>query len=235
MTHPVTEVKEGVSEEQGEETEDQQVVKKRKISTEDDLFADLESGEEYGFKITPNVPHESRMPESNLENGKVEELEGLVSGDVLPPPVPPRNLSLSPSPSQSFTSDLSNGAGRVDIRGSNSSIEENGGSFLGEGRGGVSPPLGQNEVANDDDMETPPPLPAKSSWRKSSQPPKKLQDIEEEERALISELDELEKLVSRDSTELAQTVVDPMDNVRRDATKVIEPRLTNGGVTQTQL
>lgn len=125
-----------------------------------------------------------------------------------------------------------NGAGRVDIYGNNSSLDNGSGPFLGEGRGGgkVSPPLGTNQT---EDTETPPPLPAKLGRRRSFQPPKKLQDIEEEEKALISELDELEKLVSRDSTEFEQIYQEPV-NIDSQ-TKASKLPLANGGVAQTKL
>lgn len=99
------------------------------------------------FELSPNPAHRP-----SVENGEV------------PPPVPPRNQSLSPSPSRDN--------GQFDSS-----------PFLGEGRGG-SPPRD----------EIPPPIPAKNK------PPSKILsgDIEEEEKALISELDELERLVSKD-------------------------------------
>ena len=164
------------------------------------------------------------------ENGEVDQLEESGSENELqPPPVPPRSHSLSPSPSQGSYNDLFNGAGRVDIYGSNSSLENGSGPFLGEGRGGgkVSPPLQMEET------ETPPPLPAKTGRRRSFQPPKNLQDIEEEEKALISELDELEKLVSRDSSEFIQTYQGPVDIDSQ--TKVNEMPLANGSVPQTKM
>ena len=141
-----------------------------------------------------------------------------------PPPVPPRSHSLSPSPNQTpYHDHLYGGGGLVDIYGDNGSTSSNNGTstrpFLGQGRGGdknnmASPPLPMNHlearsttavaaaVASPEE-DVPPPLPAKQGRRRqggsgaASPPSQDLQDIREEEQALISILDELEKTVSR--------------------------------------
>ena len=140
------------------------------------------------------------------------------TNDSPPPPVPPRSHSLSPSPNQTPYHEFAIG-GQMDIYGDSSVAQELNGTstrpFLGQGRGGgdmsASPPL---PVANTDarstavnmatpmspDDHTPPPLPAKRGQRKpmaASPPSQHLQDIKEEEQALISMLDELERSISR--------------------------------------
>ena len=191
-----------------QEEDHEQLPKKMKMDDNGpttDLFADLQNGDEYGFKITTNDAYRN-----NIENDdEVEVLEESGSEEEeMPPPIPPRNHSLSPSPNQTPYHDVLVG-GRVDIYGENSQLESksNGGSFLVEGRGGdkVSPPLPKMmmnhvgninvEVENGSESSTPPPLPTK--LRRRQPPSKSLHDIEEEEKALISELNELEKLVTR--------------------------------------
>ena len=100
------------------------------------------------FELSANPAHRQ-----SVENGE------------LPPPIPPRNQSLSPSPAS-----------------------DNSQHFLGGGRGGTPP---RDEI--------PPPLPVKKTLAISKTPSG---DIEEEEAALISELDELERLVSRNPPQL---------------------------------
>lgn len=150
-----------------------------------------------------------------------------VQNEPPPPPVPPRSHSLSPpstSPSLTPFHDLTYG-GRVDIYGDNSTFSQelvNNGNgtttrpFLGQGRGGgdttASPPLPVNHaearstatttVATpmSPDEDTPPPLPVKRGPRRSqaaSPPSQHLLDIQEEEQALMSILDELERSISR--------------------------------------
>ncbi len=92
---------------------------------------------------------------------KLSETEG--------PPVPPRSRSISPPQAQQTKVNIYNTTD----------------PFLGVGRGGDLPPLGQN-------AEQPPPLPAKT--RRS--PPVPVGEIEDEEKALLSELDELAKMVA---------------------------------------
>lgn len=189
------------------EEESEQVIKKMKVEDNGpttDLFADLQNGDEYGFKITTNDAYRDSI--ENDDEVEVLEESGSEEEEV-PPPVPPRSHSLSPSPNQTPYHDL---LGRVDIYGESSQLESksNGGSFLVEGRGGekVSPPLpntvmnhignGYTEVQNGDESGTPPP-PLPTKQRRKPAPSKSLNDIQEEEKALISELNELEKLVTR--------------------------------------
>lgn len=204
----------------------------------EDLFADLQNGDEYGFKITTN-----RSYRNSIENDdEVEVLEESGSEeDELPPPVPPRSHSLSPSPNQTPYHDLLVG-GHIDIYGENSQLESksNGsGSFLVEGRGGekLSPPLPKTmmnhtgsintEVENENENESstpPPPLPTKQ--RKRPVPSKSLHDIEEEEKALISELNELEKLVTRSTSTPSQEeeapVIDKTVNESRTSKQIAD-------------
>ena len=134
-----------------------------------------------------------------------------------PPPVPPRSHSLSPSDSQNSIPDMNYG-GRMDIYGESSEWNSgiNNGTarpFLGQGRGGETsapPPLPVNHMdarstvttvatPMSPDEDTPPPIPVKQGRRKqpaASPPSRDLQDIKEEEQALISILDELERSVT---------------------------------------
>ena len=159
------------------------------------------------------------------QNEKLQKQRGTrdaMQNESPPPPVPPRSHSLSPStsPTQTPFHDVAYG-GRVDIYADNSSQEMMNNSnntttrpFLGPGRGGdmlASPPLPVNhtEARNavttvatpmSPDEETPPPLPLKRAQRRpaaASSPSQHLVDIREEEQALMSILDELERSISR--------------------------------------
>ena len=158
---------------------------------------------------------------------KRQETVSQAQSELPPPPVPPRSHSLSPpstSPSEIPFHDLMYG-GRVDIYGDSSTFSQelvnNGNStttrpFLGQGRGGedttAPPPLPVNHTEArstatttaatpmSPDEDTPPPLPVKRGPRRSqaaSPPSQHLRDIEEEEQALMSILDELERSISR--------------------------------------
>ena len=155
------------------------------------------------------------------EQGEVQNLKETVTPP--PPPVPPRSHSLSPSPNQTPYHDHiyggagASGGGFVDIYGDHEASGTTSGSngtstrpFLVQGRGGennnmASPPLpmnhmeARNTTAASPEEDVPPPLPAKQGRRRqgAASPPSNLHDIREEEQALISILDELEKTVSR--------------------------------------
>lgn len=165
---------------------------------------ELDSDEEFGFEIP--IKQQLNREEGNregsegeLENGEVEILEESGSeGELYPPPIPPRNHSLSPSPNMTPFHNFP-GSGKADIYADDHhrliDTTTTSTSFLLEGRGGerVAPPLPiQNGIANGELDESPPPLPSKSV-QKSSGP--KLGGIAEEEKMLMNELDLLEKLV----------------------------------------
>lgn len=149
------------------------------------------------------------------------------------------------------------GARRVDIYGENVEWNSNGRPFLGQGRGGeemsTSPPLPTNHLEargtvvtttttmmgpNDD---TPPPLPVKQARRRqvppsstSSSQSQHLKDIKEEEQALISILNELERSVSNRSVPSAAAA--PVDKYK-EAGPVINWRAeqVSGGVSGEKL
>ena len=167
---------------------------------------ELDSDEEFGFEIP--IKQQLNREEGNregsegeLENGEVEVLEESGSDEELyPPPIPPRNHSLSPSPNMTPFHNFA-GSGKTDIYADDHhrliDTTTTSTSFLLEGRGGerMAPPLPiQNGIANGelDESPPPPPLPFKSNRRK---PGPKLGGIAEEERMLMNELDLLEKLV----------------------------------------
>lgn len=166
---------------------------------------ELGSDEEFGFEIP--ITRTGPGSEGDLENGELEILEESGSdGELNPPPIPPRNHSLSPSPNMVPFINFG-GSGNADIysedhhRLKDDTITST--SFLLGGRGGeeTAPPLPMvNGIANgeDDSSSPPPPLPAKSSRRRPGQ---KLEGIAEEERMLINELDLLTKLVDRKEEE----------------------------------
>ena len=157
-------------------------------------------------------PASSQEEPQVLENGELEELlseEEASTTTVEPPPIPPRNHSLSPGPPGSFRRDyLKDDTGKADIYNSDfacpwiKEASSTSGPFLSEGRGGERahpPPLpritnGISATAGDDEVEEeiPPPVPSKAGRKKSRN---RLEEITEEERALVGELDMLEKLM----------------------------------------
>lgn len=152
---------------------------------------------------------QNNVDQLNKETEEDEEVQQPVTPP--PPPIPVRSHSLSPSPNQTPYHDNTHGGngGYVNIYGER---EVNGMStrpFLGKGRGGdnasmASPPLPvhtearSSAAAVNPEDDVPPPLPAKQGKRKpqGARSPD-LHDIHEEEQALISILDELERTVSR--------------------------------------
>ena len=260
--------------EEEEEEEEIMLSKKMKLDPNHDLFADLQNGEEYGFKLSGNDDfeegQETDKKDNFVENQQEEEEEhhhnniepvvlyrkGSLDGskgesDLPPPPIPPRSHSLSPSPNQPLFHDHLFG-GRVDIYGDNSHVEELSGSnngstrpFLGQGRGGdtASPPLPINHTENarstaatSPEENIPPPLPAKQSRRRQvgaySPPSQHLQDIKEEEQALLSILDELERSVSRTPEALIEKNKEEVPVVSRTAKEVEQ---VSGGSSEEKL
>ena len=176
--------------------------------------ASASSGEIFDNHDDDIMVHENHKGESGNRWGSGYQ------NDSPPPPVPPRSHSLSPSPNQTPYHEFAIG-GQMDIYGDGTIVQELNGNatttrpFLGQGRGGgdmsAAPPLPVNNMdarspavnmatpmsPND---HTPPPLPAKQGRRKqmaASPPSQHLQDIKEEEQALMTILDELERSVSR--------------------------------------
>ena len=191
----------------GEEEEEEEMTalaKKRKL---DEAFDDVQ---EYGFKVSQYSSDDDSVAEDDeivVEKGKERvrengEIEGLL--DQLPPPVPARSHSLSPESSigSSYDREILVGSRHKRDIYEQANFEDEPSHFLGE-KGGEkpSPPLvviGNHTGALPD--EVPPPLPSKVRRRLPSPAPvapPPAREIEEEERALISELNELEKLVSR--------------------------------------
>lgn len=216
---------------------------------------ELGSDEEFGFTMSPGPCKDEDEKETEatvirteagageehvLENGEVEDLEESGSEDndelMVPPPIPPRNHSLSPGPTprssiNSITSSSGSSNTRIAGRGSMHSDDRKHSSglpFLLEGRGGEereAPPLLQNGIASSDDDEnlvllsstspSPPPLPAKQKVFSPSSGGEEsgggsLQSIEEEEKKLLGELDILGKMVgsSVDTAAAAAAAVD---------------------------
>ena len=150
--------------------------------------------EEYGFKV--NAGGSDNEESGPGENGEVEDLEESGSEEEAPPPIPPRSHSLTPE----RTAPLYDGflGGKLDIYAENPRLENGASHFLGVRGGGqkLTPPL-ENHTSSS--CETAPHIPAKHTHRRPP-PPKPARDsIEEEEQALLSELNELERLASRTS------------------------------------
>lgn len=187
---------------------------------ETNYLQELGSDEEFGFEIP--------VTQRDLDNGEVEILEESGSdGELYPPPIPPRNHSLSPSPNMAPFQNLI-GTGTADIfsedhhRLKDANITST--SFLLEGRGGerMSPPLPMlNGIANgeEDASPPPPPLPTKSNRRRSGP---KLQGIAEEEKKLMDELDLLEKLVDSRDVRRLETEAEKPEEVRGLETRTTE-------------
>ena len=132
------------------------------------------------------------------ENGEVLEESG--SEDELPPPIPPRGHSLTPEHSKlkDWTFDS-----KKDLYGDNPFLENGAGHFLAKRGGEKTSPPQENQVQlnEDENEEVPPPLPPKASQRMRKVLARKpLKEIEEEERALLSELNELKQIASLEST-----------------------------------
>lgn len=175
----------------------------QELNSEDEREGDRE---EFGFAVNSgSSDHPSGSTEEEVAgNGPVTILEescseGEEKGEEKPPPpVPPRSHSLSPSPVMAGLNSYGGGGGGVtDIYEDN--LKTATGSFLSEGRGGerATPPLPRlvNGIANGEPEpgSAPPPLPSKVGRRRSNEP--RLQEIAEEERMLMNELDLLEKIV----------------------------------------
>lgn len=171
-----------------------------------------EEEEEFGFVVSMHPLATSsggdnvnvKVGAAVVENGELEESGSDKGSDILdPPPIPPRNHSLSPGLSTSCQHDYSkDDAGTADIYSTDPWSSENSGdslSFLLEGRGGerAYPPLPKmtnGTAANvDNDEESPPPIPTKQGTRSK--------DIVAEEKALFGELDILEKMMESKTLE----------------------------------
>lgn len=173
--------------------------KKIKLDSQDPSFFDPDSDdEEYGFVVSSYSGE--KVATTVVENGELEESGSKED----PPPIPPRNHSLSPGPSIYHRDYLKDDTGMADIYNTDPSslwareYSGDGHPFLSEGRGGerAYPPLPRmtNGISSnaDDDDEPPPPIPTKLGRRKSGT---RLEEITEEEKALVGELDILEKLM----------------------------------------
>ncbi len=168
--------------------------------------------------LANGTSEDSLSEEEEEEKGDVKDTSGNEEFPISEPapPVPPRNHSLSPGPASAYFRDYLKDdiGGKTDIYGSDVSypwVKESTtapansikGSFLSEGRGGEiahSPPLpnltnGVSSPAGNgdyDDKEVPPPIPSKVGRKKSGG--SRLEEISEE-KALLGELDLLEKLM----------------------------------------
>ena len=136
------------------------------------------------------------------ENGELEREGSESEGEGEPPPIPPRNNSLSSTETGSLT-----GAGKEGVE--NGSADH----FLGGGRGdGVylsplsskSGSTRENNTAagtGEDNEGGPPPIPG----RKQPTPESEMEEGEVDETVLLSELEELNRLLSKqDRREHAQ-------------------------------
>ncbi len=188
----------------------------RHSDDEDDLSSkkiklDAENeDDEFGFS-----PSLGGQREPHAQNGEVPEgssSEELEDEDEEPPPIPPRSNSLSPdtTPAPKTTAEWTSRPHR-DIY--SDKPWENGdaltsaptGHFLGSRGGGVGPSP-QTTGANGEDEnvrggeEIPPPIPPKGRLYGNrvppELPPRGRPSHEDEERALLAELTELERLVS---------------------------------------
>lgn len=204
-----------------EQHEDSSPSKKIKLNSPSPSSEDKE---EFGFQVkSHSIPDDEEGDRDILENGEVEILEESGSeGELEAPPIPPRSHSLSPSPNMTPFHTLSGIYGEELLRSEKTSSKTVGDSFLSEGRGGgvevpPPPPLPLPRLVNgfangEAEMTTPPPpLPAKGIRKKSGP---KLQEIAEEERMLMNELDLLEKMVEnkgRDQEEVKPTDSENVD------------------------
>lgn len=175
--------------------EDEQSARKR-IKLEDES-----KGEEYGFAVPARNESEEEGPE---ENGEVPP-ESESENEEQPPPVPPRGNSLTPEQNNSRKSWLyenESEVSQVSRRGNNVIFENGTGHFLGQRGGGKVSPL-ENRLSEEDEGP-PPPIPPKQHqrMRREYSPPEPVSSIQADEQALISELNELERLVSRSSAQM---------------------------------
>ena len=154
--------------------------------------------EEFGFTVNAAAESEGE------ENGEVLEESGS-EAEEQPPPIPPRNKSRTPEWAMGGSENgvvfgaVGGGGGNRDIYGDEIFVENSTGHFLsasgGRGKRALPPHVGHHPS---EEESTPPPLPAKKGKTRRSSPPVPPQNIEDEEQALLSELNELERLVSQE-------------------------------------
>ena len=157
----------------------------------------LVDDEEFGFTVNPAYGEGA-----GEENGEVLEESGSEEEEQ-PPPIPPRNKSLSPEwavgGSENGVVFGAVGASGGGIYGDKLLVENSTRHFLsqsgGRGRKALPPRVGDRPNESE---PAPPPLPTKRGKTRRPTPPKPSQEIEDEEQALISELNELERLVSQE-------------------------------------
>ena len=192
-----------------------------------------------------DIDEQQQLDKEEEGEGEVVNSKESVTPPPPPVPPRSHSLSPSPNQTpyhdRLFSSGAvgGNGVGYVDIYGDQEATSSNNGTstrpFLGQGRGGdknnmASPPLPMNHmearstttaaaVAATPEEDIPPPLPAKQGKRRppatATAPSRNLHDIREEEQALISILDELERTVARmpeASVEIGRKDVAPVVN-----------------------
>ena len=142
-------------------------------------------GSEGNEEPLPQVPHGYENGEVSGSGGKGDKEEG--------PPIPPRGKSLSP---ETNSTAMMNAAGKELMNRSTTT-----GPFLGGGRGDdIQSPLWNGSGSaihlptnGEEEEEVPPPIPGKRADEKTRN---QSREIEAEEAALISELNELQNLLS---------------------------------------
>ena len=181
--------------------EEEHLAKRIKLSDANKVI----ENDEYGFQVNAEGSESGEEKASPEKNGEVEVLEESGSEDESPPPIPARSHSLTPE--RTTAAYIGTEAGGMDVYSQNPRLENGASHFLGARGGGqkITPPL---ENHTGESPEIPPQIPPKQSQRRP--PPKPPRDnIDEEEQALLSELNELERLVSHtSSSELTEATLE---------------------------
>lgn len=182
--------------------EEDHLAKRIKLSDTNEVV----ENDEYGFQVNAHGSESEDEKPSPEKNGEVEVLEESGSEEEVPPPIPARSHSLTPERTTAVY--IGTEAGGTDIYSENPRLENGASHFLGVRGGGqrITPPL---ENHTGESSEIPPQIPPKQNQRRPPPPKPPRDNIDEEEQALLSELNELERLVSRTSSaELRGTTLD---------------------------
>ena len=173
--------------------EEEHLAKRIKLSDANKVV----ENDEYGFQVNAEGSESEEEKPSPEKNGEVEVLEESGSEDESPPPIPARNHSLTPE--RTTAAYVGTETGRMDVYSENPRLENGASHFLGARGGGqrITPPL---ENHTGESSEIPPQIPPKQTQRRPPPPKPPRDNIDEEEQALLSELNELERLVSRTSS-----------------------------------
>ena len=216
--------------------------KKIKLESQDPFFEssseEEQKDEEFGFVVSSNPlpPVSSNDDNANVkvgsalvENGELEESGG--SSDVLdPPPIPPRNHSLSPCLNIPYHHDTSKDDRATANIYSNDLWVKEGSSdvnpFLLEGRGGerTSAPLPRvinGTATNAGSAEACPLLPSEQGTRSNH--------VAEEERVLVGELNILEKMLEKDEGQLLEQTLATLDSDKKENQDNLEEEKSSKG------